>query len=144
MSTRSAIIEKTNNTFRGIYCHFDGYLSGVGQTLQSHYVLPGKVSELIDLGDISSLGPAVSTEDIHTFDNPKANVTVAYHRDRGESDTEAHVTDSLEDIMEYFKGSGVEYIYIFDSSKPVGAADQWSYYSFADSFKTSNTLIIDD
>lgn len=39
MSTRSAIIRKTEDgSYEGIYCHFDGYLAGVGKTLQEHYL----------------------------------------------------------------------------------------------------------
>ena len=38
MSTHATIwIKNSNDTFTGIYCHFDGYLSGVGDTLLKHY-----------------------------------------------------------------------------------------------------------
>jgi hypothetical protein len=51
---------------------------------------------LINLGDISILGEQVATMDEHSYDNPKQNVTVAYHRDRGEEKQEARVDNSLE------------------------------------------------
>ena len=39
-----------------IYCHFDGYLDGVGKILREHWSDTKKVEELIQLGDLSSLG----------------------------------------------------------------------------------------
>jgi hypothetical protein len=38
MSTRSRIaIENHHGTVTSIYCHFDGYLEGVGKKLFNHY-----------------------------------------------------------------------------------------------------------
>jgi hypothetical protein len=38
MSTRSRIaIENQNGSVTSIYCHFDGYISGVGKTLKECY-----------------------------------------------------------------------------------------------------------
>ncbi len=57
MSTHSAIIIKTGpKEYKGIYCHFDGYLSGVGLILLTHYKTKTKVLELLELGDLHSLG----------------------------------------------------------------------------------------
>jgi hypothetical protein len=85
MATRSRIgIELEDGAIRSIYCHWDGYPSGVGATLTVHYTQREKVLELISLGDISSLDAEVSPNGPHSFDKPQAGVTVAYHRDRGE------------------------------------------------------------
>jgi hypothetical protein len=97
MSTRSRIaIEKESGIVNSIYCHFDGYVDGVGKTLFNHYDKE-KLQKLIELGDISSLGE--STED-----------TVAYCRDRGE---DLHSTSYLkvEHLFELGWESGAEYIY---------------------------------
>jgi hypothetical protein len=97
MSTRSRIaIETESGTVKSIYCHFDGYVSGVGKTLFNHYDRE-KLEKLIELGDISSLGE--STED-----------TVAYWRDRGE---DFHSTDylNIEGLFENCFRSGEEYTY---------------------------------
>ena len=102
MATRSRIgIENQDGTISSIYCHYDGYESGVGAVLKNHYTDRGKVQSLIDLGDISSLGervaPLVNTNEmLHTFDNPIPGITVAYHRDRGEKLYKARVDTSLE------------------------------------------------
>lgn len=79
MSTRSTIaIERRNGTRTGIYCHFDGYIEGVGVTLQLAYNTAEKVEELLKLGNISTLGYYTDSRD------EKVNGTIAYHRDRGE------------------------------------------------------------
>lgn len=63
MSTRSRIgIENEDGTIRSIYCHFDGYPEGVGKELMEHYTDPKKINELLDLGDISSLGEEYDEE----------------------------------------------------------------------------------
>lgn len=71
MSTRSRIgIIREANTDRmvieSIYCHFDGYPEGVGQTLIDHWTDPKKVNRLIALGDLSSLGSVIGRK--HDFD----------------------------------------------------------------------------
>jgi hypothetical protein len=103
MSTHSGIFEKTKTGYRGIYCHFDGYLSGVGSILLQYYNTPEKVKQLIDLGSISSLNTTI-------YD------TVAYHRDRGE-DYERNAPFYYDDeewniaqVIDYFTAS---YIYVF-------------------------------
>jgi hypothetical protein len=97
MATRSRIaIENQDGTVDSIYCHFDGYLRGVGKKLMEHYDKE-KLKNLIELGDISVLGE--STED-----------TVAYHRDRGEDLHSTHFLD-VEGLFENGFRSGEEYIY---------------------------------
>lgn len=57
MSTRSRIgMQNTDGTISSIYCHFDGYLEGVGETLIEHWNDLNDIIELIANGDISSLG----------------------------------------------------------------------------------------
>jgi hypothetical protein len=97
MSTRSRIaIENQDGTVDSIYCHFDGYLEGVGKTLFNHYDQE-KLEKLLELGDISSLGES-------TID------TVAYCRDRGE-DLHFKTFKDVEDLFENGFNSAEEYIY---------------------------------
>jgi hypothetical protein len=57
MSTRSTIaLEFADGTVQQVYCHFDGYLSGVGAELRSDYSDPFALRELIDGGDMSCIG----------------------------------------------------------------------------------------
>lgn len=86
MSTNSTIkIQRKDGTETSIYCHWDGYIEGVGVTLQLAYNTAEKVEELLKLGDLSSLRyytePKKGT---HDFEHPQESVCVAYHRDRGE------------------------------------------------------------
>lgn len=94
MGTRSTIIKKLKNgLYRSIYCHWDGYLGHNGRILLKNYKDSKKVSKLISLGSLSSLGEEVEAPKgvRHTYDKPHKNTTVAYHRDRG---------DDLEDICD--------------------------------------------
>jgi hypothetical protein len=71
MSTRSriGIVRDSNATkpvVESVYCHFDGYPEGVGQTLLDHWTDPAKVEHLISLGDLSVLGSEIGEK--HDFD----------------------------------------------------------------------------
>lgn len=87
MATRSRIgIELPNGVVLSIYSHWDGYPEHNGTLLSEHYNTREKVTELISLGDISSLRARVKPNDNeeHSFENSVEDVTVVYHRDRGE------------------------------------------------------------
>lgn len=120
MSTRSWILLKNESEFKGIYCHFDGYL--VGSILKEHYANRNKVESLISLGDISFLDESIDKPDGHTFDNPIPGYTVAYHRDRGEEFSNIifdniYGDDEKNELIKYLKTaarkSGIEYVHIF-------------------------------
>ncbi len=133
MATRSRIgIVNDDGTVSSIYCHWDGYPEGNGKRLVEHYTDRNKVRGLIDLGSISSLGERVSPEDPlggfedgkaksilerlnpkedHSFDNPAQGVTVAYGRDRGESDEPRIRIDKSAD--DFYKSDVEEYGYLF-------------------------------
>lgn len=123
MATRSTIaIEYPNGSVVQVYCHWDGYLDHNGKILFENYQDPAKVQRLIELGDISSLGPDIGEK--HEFDCPhkwgteeynqwmddKRKVTTFYGRDRGEDGTEARRYDSFADYRN--NGSFEEYNYI--------------------------------
>jgi hypothetical protein len=63
-----------------VYCHWDGYPSHNGKILNAHYTERSKVQELMDLGDLSSLGPEIGEK--HNFDAPPKGQCNAYGRDR--------------------------------------------------------------
>jgi hypothetical protein len=65
MATRSTIWVKTDKGFRGIYCHFDGYLEGVGEKLYYHYKDLDKIDKLIDNSHMRSLDKTI--EDCNFF-----------------------------------------------------------------------------
>lgn len=86
MSTHSFIgYETDSGKVIGVYCHYDGDLEGVGETLKRHYTDLTQVKELVSLGSLSSLGPSLGEK--HNFDDKSFYVkgwTTAYHRDRDE------------------------------------------------------------
>jgi hypothetical protein len=129
MGTRSTIaLEFADGTVQQVYCHWDGYLDHNGKVLQEHYSDPFKLRDLIDLGDISSLGKVIGKK--HPFGPAynetdalkKANVqkevdeareagyTTFYARDRGETGVSAKKFKSIEDY--YANVQGEEYDYI--------------------------------
>ena len=117
MSTRCYIAKvEPDNSVKAIYCHFDGYPEGVGKTLLDHYVNEEKINALLELGDISSLGELVSPSP----DDPssKKDVTVAYHRDRGEDKHEARPFIDEEELGKKVDDDiFIEYTYLFKSGK---------------------------
>jgi hypothetical protein len=116
MSTRSAIIiENTDGTAEGIYCHFDGYLDGKRDDLLVGYQDEEKVRALIALGDISSLGREIGEK--HDFNHPPEGVVNAYGRDRGESDIEAKKGESWRKVAAEIGHNG--YIYVFVSKEGI-------------------------
>ena len=79
------------NTYKAVYCHYDGYLAYNGAMLLEYYNTKERVEELISLGNISSLREKITPEkgSTHSFDKPDKDVTVFYGRDRGEKGQEA-------------------------------------------------------
>ncbi len=106
MSTRSFIaVKESDNKYRGIYCHHDGYPEHVGTILNKNYNDIDKINKLIDLGDISSL-----------YEN--TDETQAYCRDYGEDweDVKPKEFNKLIDLGNYATRCGAEYLYVFDDN----------------------------
>jgi hypothetical protein len=116
MSTRSHIgIKNTDGTVDYIYCHFDGYPEHNGKILKEYYNTQDKVNDLMELGDLSSLGEDIGEK--HDFDNRVRGWCHAYGRDRGE--TGVSVTKTTFDKL--LADDNVDYLYIFDK-------DIWECY----------------
>lgn len=85
MATSSHIAIKTDTGYEAIYCHFDGYPDYMLPLLKRYYNTEETVKELISLGDASYLQPRLKPlGDKHSFADPEPEVSVFYHRDRGE------------------------------------------------------------
>lgn len=124
MSTRSLIAKQVgNDKYLTIYCHSDGYLSYNGAMLIDHYNSEEKVDELLKLGDLSclckKLNPDPSMPHSFDYDKRQADVTVAYGRDRGETNIEAR-TLSMADLDN--PENWTEYVYIFNKD------NGWKYF----------------
>lgn len=110
MSTRSNIaVRKKDGTIKVIYCHYDGYVEGVGLALYNHYNNAEKANELIALGDISSLADSIADTEKESY------------RTRGEDgDCNAREFKNYKDYCENGQSGWEEYIYIFDEE-----TDKW-------------------
>ena len=109
MGTRSTIaIEYADGTVQQIYCHWDGYLSHNGQILHKHYSDPFKVRQLMDLGDMSSLGERIGTQ--HAFDKAPEGECTFYLRDRKEQGCKAKQFKDYAAYIENHQYEEYEYI----------------------------------
>ena len=93
-----------------------------GNILRQHYMDPFKVQRLMDLGDLSSLGPNIG--DKHDFDCPHKygtpeyeawsdahrEVCTFYGRDRGETGTKARRFKNFEDYKRNAQSEEYNYI----------------------------------
>lgn len=113
MSTRSNIIVKlADGRFHSVYCHYDGYLSGVGQTLIDHYNSQALAESLVAGGDISALKQFCTGGPGHTFDHPLPEQTTYYGRDRHEPNTEGRDGANLAEVWPG-KDAWAEYVYVW-------------------------------
>jgi len=77
MSTHASIaVEHEDGTISAVYCHFDGYLSGVGKDLVAHFNSLKAAEELIKKGDLSGTNssegkPKYYTDDGEDFEDVK-------------------------------------------------------------------------
>ncbi len=114
MSTRSTIaIQLDDQSVKHIYCHWDGYPEGVGDTLLRSYNTRERVLELMELGDLSVLADEMHPTGQHNFSVPQDGMCIAYGRDRSDTETEAKVS-TLESFLHDAVGSGQEYVYLMD------------------------------
>lgn len=103
MSTNSVIIKKMEDgNFKGIYCHWDGYVEHNGKILFENYQDEEKIDQLLSLGSLSVLGedPGDPPSE-HSFKTPVDGYCVAYRRDRGEEKhVDAVISSDLRDLIE--------------------------------------------
>lgn len=108
MSTHSFIgYETDSGKIVGVYCHYDGFLDGVGHVLKKYYTDPAKIRALVELGSLSSLGAKLGEK--HAFDDDvyEKEWTKAYHRDRGEELVIAEYDDM------YSISGAYEFMYVY-------------------------------
>ena len=135
MATRSTIAkEQADGSIQQIYCHWDGYISNNGELLYHHWRDPLKVQELIDLGDLSSLGTCLGEQ--HPFSpwgdggvpaGPSdAGIREAYNRsrelgwctfygrDRGELGVSKRVFKDWQDYLDNHQWEEYDYVFRTD------------------------------
>lgn len=144
MATRSTIaLEYADGSVHQIYCHWDGYIEHNGRILNEHYSDPFVLREMMDLGDVSSLGSMIGKEHPFSrldttmsqeeFDTLYGDMTTFYGRDRGESHVEARKFQSFDDYTK--NGQFEEFNYILRTD------GQWYVSSSDDFVKLENELL---
>ncbi len=85
--------------------------------LKDHYTDESKVDALLELGNISSLNKNIGEKhDFNDHELQRENKwTVAYGRDRDESDTEARIVSDITELTQ--SGNWTEYHYVYDNGK---------------------------
>jgi len=131
MATRSLIAQMDDNgvTVRAIYCHWDSYLEHNGRILQTHYD-SAQTRKLISMGNLSSLQAEIG--EAHPFSRLECglnteeweaqygNQCTFYGRDRGETNTEFCMYDSVAEMIDSAQDFGAEYVYILHG-------EEWFY-----------------
>ena len=110
MATRSAIgIVESDGSVNAIYCHWDGDVDGVGQTLVRFYHNLYLASELIDMGDASSIGSSVFHSEF-------------YYRDRKEPATsvQSKYFPNVADFLAHYSENWCQYFYLY-------IGNEWQY-----------------
>ena len=124
MATRSAIaIKHGRNTIKSVSCHWDGYPEHNGRILQEYWNNPMIINQLIDMGDMSSLGATIGKKvEFHAtpkymqndFEMAISYQCVFYNRDRGEN-TSFRTFETEAEFVEHYDEAGIEYYYLFDN-----------------------------
>jgi hypothetical protein len=103
MATRSVIaVKNENESFDAIYCHFDGYPEGVGQTLKDNYNSEELARSLIAKGSLSTLEKDLESSSFYTS--------------RGEK-LQKYNEESFKDLKKLCGDLWGEYLYVFQDGK---------------------------
>jgi len=126
MATRSVIIQKKDENFKAIYCHYDG--DDRWPILQEHYSTQEKVDELIKLWNLSRLWKDLWKDEwtgkFDKINNWKLtqkqkdkyyNQCLAYWRDRECGWDKATKYNNLEKIDSDSYGAAYAYLFDWDS-----------------------------
>ena len=85
MSTSCGIAIKTEKGYETIYVHSDGSMSYMWPMLTKNYNSEELATKLVSLGDASYIDKELEpTSEFHHFGTPEPNVSMFYHRDRGD------------------------------------------------------------
>lgn len=143
MSTTAYIFTESEGTsYKGISVHFEGQLAGVGAMLLANYKDAQKVANLVELGEIMSLGAnlepceavsrfgcgALIKDAFHALSKPEktrlkddyfsSKYTIAYHRDGGENLKTINYKNALALMTDLkYKNDGMTNVYLFQNKK---------------------------
>jgi hypothetical protein len=111
MSTRSSITVKIGEKYHSVYCHFDGHPSHHGDLLLNHYNSQELAEKVVSLGDLSQFMESMDKPEGHSYKTPVRGYSIAYGRDRGESDVDTKILNDISEVNEQ------DYNYLWDGDK---------------------------
>jgi hypothetical protein len=88
MATPAVIAIKEGNTVTWSWLNCDGVIDQAGRKLVQYYNTADAATALIALGDLSVLAESIDCPPGHSFATPEPGYTIAYKRDRGESNVD--------------------------------------------------------
>lgn len=108
MSTNSTIIVEVDGKAKSIYCHWDGYIDGVGFALRDNFGTQELAEAVVALGDCSTIAGAADIDAIEAIE--------AYHRDKGEdwADVKPQTYPTMDAA---FADADTPYVYMFVDGK---------------------------
>jgi len=110
MSTNALIGIKKGTVVENVYLHWDG--DEAIDILKEHYNSDALAQELVDMGDMSSLGASIDCPEGHAWDKPVRGYAVFYGRDRKEEGTEKTI-----ETEQSMKDAGIQYGWLYESGK---------------------------
>ena len=126
MSTRARIgITQPQGTVRSIYTHWGGAPADHGPILLTHYASLPRVLDLLELGNLSVLGPDIGEWhgfDLHAVDDRFARWCLAYGRDRGDPHEIALVDGCVESFIETCRSCRADYAYLWSTDRWIACA----------------------
>ena len=123
MATRSriGILNEDKMTVQSIYCHWDGFLSNNGKLLNEHWTDGPLVKELINRGDMASLGTSLEETQFY-----------------GEGKEFPPASEARSHSLIRWVDSGHDYEYLFTPS-----LGTWSYRNAGEDIRGPWTLLSD-
>lgn len=126
MSTRARIgITQPQGSVRSIYTHWSGAPADHGPILLTHYASLPRVLDLLELGNLSVLGPDIGERhefERQSLDDRFAQWCLAYGRDRGDPHEQALVDASVEFFVETCRICRADYAYLWTTERWIGCA----------------------
>lgn len=121
MSTHCGVAVLTEEGYKTIYCHNDGYPKHMVPVLTKSYNSKELANKLVNCGDASYITDELEpTKPYHTFRTPEPGVSIFYHRDRGEpwrdNEPALYAQHDKKRLLSSFY-----YAYIFEDGR-------WSFY----------------
>lgn len=126
MSTRSLVgILNSDNSVDAVYCHFDGYLSGVGAMLADNYKDEAKIRKLLNLNRyLASIRKYVDKDDMPDPKDPNSDdITIVLDDD--EPNNPYHY-NTVKDYIDDHGNRDTEYCYLYkDNEWKVFYSNRW-------------------